>query len=568
MSETPTFKKNMAATFGRLIRNTVFRLALLGATLFGVSLLIAQLFIYDAIVSSELRRIEAGLREELVDLQEIFDRGGMAAVQSAQRAGILPPEGVGINDAQRRQIEEIYERGAQETTTRVVTLRELSPDIYTMFVFKEARFGKLVTDEIYNEGMQAEALSQFNTTSLIQERAIASVTNPETGEQEDRRIQAIGNLIYLDDQKVGVLFVGRDIENIMLTGERMRGAMTWSSLIAIVLGILSSIYVARRFANRVDALNKLANDVRSGHLDRRAERTYSEDEMDRLAEHLNAMLDHIERLMKAMRYAGDSVAHDLRTPLTRLRTRLESAAVELGDTKEADVLFSAADDAAELLGTFDAVLRIARLEAGERRELLKPLDPKPILDDMIELYQPACEERGLSFTHDIDPGLTIMADRGLLSQAMSNLLENAIKYTPANASHANFGRIHLSAKRGQRGRITIAVSDDGPGIPMFDRERVKERFVRLDKSRTLPGSGLGLALVDAVAELHQAQFVMDDGLGVETMISSRSSSEPDNSNIPDRPGLKAALVFPRVKPQRKSELPDDGAKPPSHKVSD
>ena len=245
--------------------------------------------------------------------------------------------------------------------------------------------------------------------------------------------------------------------------------------------------------------------------------------MDMLAEHLNSMLDHIDRLMKAMRYAGDSVAHDLRTPLTRLRTRLESAAVELGDTKEAQTLFEAAGDAGELLQTFDSVLRIARLEAGERRELLADIDPKPILDDLAELYEPACEDAGLMFTSNIIAEVRILADRGLLSQAVSNLIENAIKYSPSG------GSIHLELSKNNLGKAVISIVDDGPGIPEADRQRVKERFVRLDKSRTLPGSGLGLSLVEAIADLHRAEFVMSDG----------------NGQTQERPGLKASLVFPR-----------------------
>ncbi|MEM9600329.1 MAG: HAMP domain-containing sensor histidine kinase, partial [Pseudomonadota bacterium] len=186
--------------------------------------------------------------------------------------------------------------------------------------------------------------------------------------------------------------------------------------------------------------------------------------------------------------------------------------------------------------------RIARLEAGERRELLKKIDPKPVLDDLAELYEPACEDVGLTFTHDIAEGLQIMADRGLLSQAVSNLVENAIKY----AGGGGGTHIHLSAKKGPRGRVRIAVADDGPGIPMFDRERVKERFVRLDKSRTLPGSGLGLALVDAVAELHQAEFALEDGLGAQAILDGQEDDA-------GRPGLKVSLIFPRVRAGKKPE---------------
>lgn len=540
---------DLAETLSRLLKNTVFRLSLVGAVLFGGSLLVAQLIVYDTIVSSELRRIEEGLKNELSELEIIFQRGGNAELLAAQQSGILPQTASEINLEQVALARAIFDAGARERTSRYVTLRDVSPDIYSMFVFKGAAVGKLVTDDIQTLGMASKDLPQFDrSSSLIWEKAIATVENPDTGEVEERRISAVGLVIgkegQIDEPPDGVLFVGRDVENIMRTGERMRSAMTTSSLIALFLGILSSIFVARRFARRVDSLNQLANDVQAGHLDRRAPRNYSEDEMDRLAEHLNGMLDHIDRLMKAMRYAGDSVAHDLRTPLTRLRTRLETAAVEAGDKPEADVLYAAASDADQLLKTFDSVLRIARLEAGERRELLKALDPKPILDDLAELYEPACDDVGITFTHHIDKGLMIMADRGLLSQAVSNLVENAIKYTPVDMDgESGGGRIHLSAKKSPRGRVRIAVADDGPGIPKFDRERVKERFVRLDKSRTKPGSGLGLALVDAVAELHQAELIMDDGLGADAVIAGQGDHE-------GRPGLKVELVFPRVKAKK------------------
>ena len=543
---------DLAETLGRLLRNTVFRLSLIGALLFGISLLVAQGIVYYQIVSAEQNRVEDDLRSELAELIALFQSTGDAALQQAVNEGLITIEqrldddgNVVVvprtaEDIQRAQA--ISDRASRGSVSRVVTLRDVSPDIYSMFVFKGAAVGKLITPDIQENGITSPDLASYAGRGLIREQAVASVSNPETGEVEERRIVALGQNITKDGERVGVLLVGRDVENIMRTGERMRAAMALSSLIALFLGILSSIFVARRFTNRVDVLNKLANDVKAGHLDRRAERTYSEDEIDLLAEHLNGMLDHIDRLMQAMRYAGDSVAHDLRTPLTRLRTRLETAAVEAGDTAEADVLYAAAGDADELLGTFDSVLRIARLEAGERRELLKPLDPKPILDDLAELYEPACEDAGLAFSFDIQDGLLILADRGLLSQAVSNLLENAIKY----AGGGGGTRIHLSASKGARGRTRISVSDDGPGVPIFDRERVKERFVRLDKSRTLPGSGLGLALVDAVAEMHEAEFVMDDGLGAQALAAGEEEGA-------ERPGLKVELVFPRVKAGQKPD---------------
>ncbi|MGJ8561106.1 MAG: ATP-binding protein [Litorimonas sp.] len=510
----------------------MFRLSLVGALLFGGSLLVAQLIVYDRIVSSELRRVDEGLRNDLVEIQRLFELGGEQAVIAAKQSGEIAtnaePNSIGVLT--------VSNRGGKETIESAIYLRDLSDDSYSMFVLDGTMVGKLITSEIAQLGMDAEALKKFTADGLFRDRAIATVTDSVTGVSEERRVQVLGIVLWQFDRRIGIVMVGRDVETIMRTGERMRSAMTTSSFIALFLGILSSIFVARRFARRVDILNKLATDVQAGHLDRRAPRTYSEDEMDRLAEHLNGMLDHIDRLMQAMRYAGDSVAHDLRTPLTRLRTRLETAAVEAGESPEGDVLYAAAADADELLGTFDSVLRIARLEAGERRELLKPLDPKPILDDLAELYEPACEDAGLTFTYNIESGLTIMADRGLLSQGVSNLVENAIKY----AGGGGGSRIHLSAQKGQRGRVRIFVADDGPGIPVFDRERVRERFVRLDKSRTLPGSGLGLALVDAIADLHQAELILDDGLGSDAVLAGEADHD-------GRPGLKVELIFPRAK---------------------
>jgi len=524
----------MAGSLRKLYRNTLFRLSLLGALLFVLSLFVALGYVYYAVVQSELRRVDRSIDAEITEFRDVYRSSGEGAILAAKQSGLLSPVATPDSPLYRR----IYTEAALEPVGRAIILRGLSYE----------RLYILQTDEgvIGNLGLQPEDLGVdfLNTPTLQREKTEVVFEKPGEGddEVESNRGRITTDYLYLGEMPVLRLIVGRDVEAVMRTGERVRTAILTSSGIALFLGLLSSFFVSRRFARRVEGFNRLATDVRAGNLDRRAPRNYSEDEMDLLAEHLNAMLDHISRLMSAMRYAGDSVAHDLRTPLTRLRTRLETAAVELGDTDEAITLYEAAGDADQLLSTFDSVLRIARLEAGEQRGLLKPLDPKPILDDLAELYEPACEDAGLSFTADIAAKTMISADRGLLSQAVSNLLENAIKYTPEG------GAVALVCRKRRGGGVEVSIRDNGPGIPSWDRERVKERFVRLDKSRSLPGSGLGLSLVEAVADLHQAEFVMTDNEDLPAV---------DKGGDPDRPGLRAALLFPRVKSKLVDTRPDD-----------
>ncbi len=473
----------------------------MGTLLFTISVLISLAYVYFATISSELRRVDQELTAEMEELQALYIQDGGRAVQQVifTRIGAktgkyildLPPP-QGLSNISIREYDDESNRNKFEIPAR--------PD-------------------------SPAVVFEFNQ--------IESEIEKEKVVEEIRRIRArAGYIKNVEGQAVAGLVVGRDIEALRRTADRVRNSMITSSAIALILGLLSSIFVSRRFTRRIDAFNRLATDVRSGQLDRRAPRNYSEDELDLLAEHLNSMLDHIDRLMKAMRYAGDSIAHDLRSPLTRLRTRLESMAGEVKDGPASDTLYSAAEDADELLGTFDKVLRIARLEAGEQREMLQEVDPKIVLEDMAEFYEPACEDAELSFSSDLRDGHLIMGDRGLLSQAVSNLVENAIKYTPSG------GAVKLTLNRNKANRVVISVTDNGPGIPPTERERVKERFVRLDKSRTAPGSGLGLAMVDAIATLHEAEFVLADGMKSEF-----------------GPGLSVQIVFPRRRRLRPSSKP-------------
>jgi len=517
----------MLDSFNKLMRNTLFRLSLLGALLTMFSVAAALGLVYYSMIQTELGRVNESIETEIAELQTIFNEGGEAAVSAAiAQAGSSANVILDTNNTRA-----LYRQGGIEAVSRAVFIRSASYEGLYIFQTGPQQFmGNLANQAIETTEQEQSILPGTEDATLTKINFLYSNPILSNDEFTERRARGIAGPIRQGDESVAVIWVGRDVEAISRTGDRIRATLPPALALAAILGLISSFFVSRRFGLRVEAFNRLATDVRAGNLDRRAPRNYSEDEMDLLAEHLNSMLDHIDRLMKAMRYAGDSIAHDLRSPLTRLRTRLESAGVELGDKPEADVLFSAAEDASELLKTFDGVLRIARLEAGERRELLQPTDPKPLLDDLAELYEPACEDAGLGFTASIVKGTDILADRGLLSQAVSNLVENAIKYTPKG------GRIHLELRKTKNGRVEVSVTDNGPGIPPRDRNRVKERFVRLDKSRTLPGSGLGLALVDAVADLHRAEFVMSDGFN-------------DRETL----GLKSSLIIPRRRPGVKAD---------------
>lgn len=231
--------------------------------------------------------------------------------------------------------------------------------------------------------------------------------------------------------------------------------------------------------------------------------------------------------MAAIRHAGDAIAHDLRSPLTRMRAKLEVALIEVeagkADPKEA--LAQALVEADELLKTFNAVLAIARLQAV--REIPDPtlFDAAELAADMAELYEPAAEDKGLEFSAEIERGLRVKANRAFIAQALANIVDNAIKYTPAG------GAVRLRARRRSSGEVEFSVTDTGPGVPDEDRARVVERFVRLENSRSAAGSGLGLSLVAAVAEAHGGRLQLDEGPG-----AVEGSGQG--------PGLRVALILP------------------------
>ncbi len=298
------------------------------------------------------------------------------------------------------------------------------------------------------------------------------------------------------------LLVGRDIEDISEVEEVLQSGALAVLAVALVVGLVGGTLMSLAIGRRIEAVSSTARRVMAGDLSQRVPIRGSRDDFDRLAETLNLMLARIEEALEAVRRVSDSVAHELRTPLTRLRADLEDLAS--GDEEGRDARLTAAIGEADRLDRiFDGVLRIARIEAGRHDAAFGPTDLSTLLDDAVDYYRPAAEECGIALSADIQPGLSLAADRDLLFQAMANLLDNAIKYVPAG------GEIALSAVAGA-GAITIALADNGPGIAPEHRARVTERFYRAPIAGDVPGIGLGLSFVAAVAALHRSAIMFED----------------------------------------------------------
>lgn len=301
------------------------------------------------------------------------------------------------------------------------------------------------------------------------------------------------------------LLVGRDIEDIGEIEEVLASGTLVVLAAALMVGILGGGLMSLAIGRRIDAVSATARRVMAGDLSQRVPVRGSGDDFDRLAETLNLMLARIEAALEAVRRVSDSVAHELRTPLARLKADLEDAA---GKADEARVgrLASAIAEADRLEKIFDAVLRIARIEAGRHDVTKRRIDLSTLLEDAVDYYRPAAEERGIALSAAIEPAIAIAGDADLIFQAMTNLIDNAIKYTPEG------GDVGLvAAVEPAMGTVAITLTDSGPGISAEHRARVTERFYRAPSVADLPGEGLGLSLVAAVAALHESRLAFEDG---------------------------------------------------------
>lgn len=460
-----------------LLRTTTFRLALAQAGVVLAFVFALLLYVYIATVGQ--LEADAGLAadQEYAALQRAYSEGGI-----------------------RRLSQEVSERTARQ-----------GPLLY---VLAEGNGVVLVGDFQQLPRVPGEAEEQLDFAFERFDDSGAPVRGRARGR--------VGRLL-----NGPILLVARDLGDNSAITSRITNALWTVALLGLALSVASGLMAAWLASRRVETLANTAREVMAGDLSRRAPMRGEGDEFDALAEAMNAMLDRLEQLMQTTRTAGDAIAHDLRSPLTRFRQRLE-AALEAPANSESDraALRKAAEEADRLLDMFAGVLKLARVEASGNWTFLR-IDASAVLGDLADFYQPAAEEQGLAFEAKIEAGLALLGEPSLFAQAASNLIENAMKYTPEG------GRVEMSARARPDGRIEINVSDNGPGIPPNERDRVLERFVRLEGARSSPGAGLGLSLVAAVARLHRGGLHLRDGL-----------------RTGERCGLGAALVLPAAQAGR------------------
>jgi len=462
----------------RIFRTTPFRLTLLFLALFASAASAFLAYVYVATAGEATRRTDQEIAREMRALVEVYDRAGLDAVNQS-----------------------LIERAASDR-----------PFLYLLMTHD----GKRISGSI--EASPVEAWSGRPRWTTFE------VTDPD-GQGRAVKHPARG----LQQQLRGgeILFVGADVGADEAYVVKIVRALWGAGALVVILGLCGGVLVSRNVSRAMASLTNVVDRVRNGELGARAEVRGARDEFDELAQGVNEMLDRLERSMAGHRHAGDAIAHDLRSPVTRLRARLEAAYLDVeagkGDARQA--LAQALEDTDGVLKTFAAVLSIARLQAAGSAPDPALFDPGELAADISELYEPLCEDKGIDFASEFTNGLTVRGNREFLAQALANILDNAVKYTPAG------GAIMLRVRRRSSGEVEFSVTDTGPGVPEADRERVIQRFVRLENSRNEPGAGLGLSLVAAVAEAHGGRLELAEGPGKVGELG---------------PGLRVALVLPRA----------------------
>lgn len=456
-----------------LFRTAPFRLTLLFLALFTGASSVFVAYVYIATAGEVARRANATIDHELISLDTVFRRGGVAALN-----------------------ETIIERSGSDKNL--------------LYLLRRAD-GEPVSGTI--------GASPFRSPGAGTRRTNFYVTSVDPDGALIRRSARAAEQVLPGGWRLLVGVDTGESQGFVNTVARAAwGAGAITLLLGLAGGLLVSRYVARRFKEIIDVVDA----ARSGDLAIRAHPRGTGDEFDLLSNGLNEMLARLERSMGGLRHAGDAIAHDLRSPLTRLRAQLEASVVELraGRGEPDAILRRAIDNTDTVIRTFATVLSIARLEAAGEPPDQSDFNLSASAEDVAELYAPVCEEKNVELRVEVVPGLTIRGSRAFISQAVANVLDNAVKYTPSG------GAITLRVRRRASGDVEISTTDTGPGIPAADRERVIGRFVRLQSSRSAPGVGLGLSLVAAVVQAHGGRLELDDGPSAER-------------------GLRVALVLPK-----------------------
>jgi signal transduction histidine kinase len=324
------------------------------------------------------------------------------------------------------------------------------------------------------------------------------------------------------------ILIGRDL------GEPTKFRLLVRNALMVALAIMGAgaviiwFAIGRNALKRIDRMSAATKKIIAGDLSQRLPQGRSGDEFDRLSGSLNAMLGRIEKLNEGLRQVSDNIAHDLKTPLTRLRNKATDALDSGDEVSRRGALEGIIAESDQLIRTFNALLMISRVEAGSIAAEMSDVDVSAIAEDSAELYEPVAEEEGFSLTAQIEPDLSLQGNRELIGQALSNLIDNAMKY--ASVKDGDKKLVIRLSRHGDD--ILLAVADNGPGVPADKRAEVVKRFVRLDESRSKPGTGLGLSLVEAVMELHGGKLALSD-------------TDPENVAAP---GLTVSMVFPALRP--------------------
>jgi signal transduction histidine kinase len=317
-----------------------------------------------------------------------------------------------------------------------------------------------------------------------------------------------------------ILIVGRDMQDQREIEELVWHALLAGGAVALLLAIGGAFLFRRQLEHRVGAIRRTAREIEAGDLTRRIPISGVDDEFARLNRDINAMLDRIEHLMNGVRHVSNAIAHDLRTPLGRIRSRLEEALRPGSTAKLPEAGGFAIQQVDELIQMLDTLLQIAEAESGACRQSFTLVPLSEVVSDVVELYDAAAEEAGIKLASEIGGDPLTLGDKNLLTSAVANLVDNALKYAGGGAT------VLVCAAAWERDTVSVFVRDNGPGIPVAERPRVVERFYRLDSSRTLPGNGLGLSIVTAIASLHRGNLCLEDG----------------------DPGLIGRLILPRAEP--------------------